>query len=48
MSTVMTIWKLSLAQTIFDGYPLREHFITFNETHILDDDDDAGAVGVKK
>jgi hypothetical protein len=47
MSIVMTIWKWSLVQTILDKYPLRKHLITFNETHILDDDD-VGTVGVKE
>jgi hypothetical protein len=47
MSVVVTIWKWSLAQTIFDGYPLIEHLISFNETHILDVDD-VGVVGVKR
>jgi hypothetical protein len=32
---------------ILNGYPLREHFIASNETHIPDDDN-AGAIGVKK
>ncbi len=31
---VMTIWKWLLAQIILDGYPLIEHSISFNETHI--------------
>ncbi len=39
MSIMMTIWKWLLVQTILDGYPLKEHFITFNETHIPDGDD---------
>ncbi len=39
MLTMMTIWKWSLVQTIHDGYPLEDHLITFNETHILDVDD---------
>ncbi len=47
MLTVMIIWKWLLVQTIFDRYPLREHFIAFNETHILNEDD-AKTVGVKK
>jgi hypothetical protein len=47
MLPMMTIWKWLLAQTILDGYPLIEHLITFNETHILDVDD-VGVVGVKK
>jgi len=41
------IWKWLLVQTIFDRCPLREHFIAFNETHILDDDD-VKTIGVKK
>jgi hypothetical protein len=32
---------------ILDWYPLREHLIAFNETHIPDDDD-AKVVGVKE
>jgi hypothetical protein len=47
VSTLMTIWRWSLAQTIIDMYALRKHLITFNETHILDDED-VGIVGVKK
>jgi hypothetical protein len=47
MSTMMTIWKWPLAQMILDGYTLKEHFITFNETHIPNVDD-VGAIGVKK
>ncbi len=48
MSTMMTIWKWLLAQTIFDGYPgLRKHFMAFNETHVPNVDD-VGAIGVKK
>jgi hypothetical protein len=43
----MMIWKWLLAQMILDAYPIREHFITFNETHIPDDDN-VGIVGVKK
>ncbi len=43
----MMIWKWPLVQMTLDEYPLREHLITFNETHILDDDD-VGVVGVKK
>jgi hypothetical protein len=35
----MIIWKWLLAQTILDGYPLKENLIAFNETHILNDDD---------
>jgi len=45
--TMMTIWKWPLAQTIFDGYPLIKHLISFNETHIPNVDD-VGAVIVKK
>jgi hypothetical protein len=41
------LWKWLLGQTIRDGYPFKEHLITFNETHILDVDD-VGAIGVKK
>jgi hypothetical protein len=44
---MMTIWKWPLVQTIYDGYPLEDHFITFYETHILDVDD-VEAIGVKK
>jgi hypothetical protein len=47
VSTMMTIWKWPLVQTIFDGYSLREHLIAFNETHIPNVDD-VGAIGVKK
>jgi len=47
MSIVMTLMKWLLGQTILDGYPFKEYFITFNETHILDVDD-VGVVGVKK
>ncbi len=43
----MTFWKWLLGQTILDGYPFKEYFIAFNETHILDVDD-VGVVGVKK
>jgi hypothetical protein len=43
----MMIWKWLLVQRILDGYPLREHLIAFNETHILDDED-AGVVGLKE
>ncbi len=42
----MMIWKWLLIQIILDGYPLKEHLIEFNETHILYDD--ARIVGVKK
>jgi hypothetical protein len=35
-----------LVQRILDGYPLLEHFIAFNETHIPKVD--VGAIGVKK
>jgi hypothetical protein len=34
-----------LPQTIIDGYPLIEHLISFNETHIPNVDD-VGAVSV--
>ncbi len=44
---VMTIWKWPLAQTILNGYSLKEHFIAFNETYIPYVDD-VGAVGMKK
>jgi hypothetical protein len=44
---MMTIWKWLLVQMILVWYPLKEHLIAFNETHILDDDD-AKVVGVKK
>ncbi len=47
VSIVITIWKWLLVQTILDQYPLIEHLITFNETHIPDVDD-VGVVGVKK
>ncbi len=39
MSTMMTIWKSPLIQTILDGYPFKKNLITFNETHIPDVDD---------
>ncbi len=41
------IWKWSLAQMIFDEYPLREHLIAMNEIHIPDDDNE-GTIGLKK
>jgi hypothetical protein len=44
---IMIIWKCTLLQTILDKYPLRKHFIVFNETHTLDDED-VGVVSVKK
>jgi hypothetical protein len=47
VSTMMIIWKWPLAQMILDGYSLKEHFITFNETHIPNVDD-VRAIGVKK
>jgi hypothetical protein len=47
VSIVKTIWKWPLAQTILDGYPLIDHLITFNETHIPNVDD-VGVVGVKE
>ncbi len=47
VSIVMTIWKWLLVQTIFDGYLLIEHFITFHDTHILDVAN-VGSIGVKK
>jgi hypothetical protein len=43
----VTIWKWPLAQMILDGYPLKEHLIVLNETHIPNDED-MGVVGVKK
>jgi len=43
---MMMIWKWLLVQIILDGYPLKEHLIAFNETHIPYDD--ARIVGVKK
>jgi len=45
VSTVTTIWKWLLVQINFDGYPLIQHLISFNETHIPDVDD-VEAVGV--
>jgi hypothetical protein len=33
-----------LGQKILDGYPFKDYFIAFNESHILD----VGAIGVKK
>jgi hypothetical protein len=45
VSTMMTIWKWLLVQTILDGYPLIKHLISFNETHMLDVDD-LGTAGV--
>jgi hypothetical protein len=47
MSTMMTIWKWLLVQTILDGHPLKEHLMAFNETHILDVDD-VRIINVKK
>ncbi len=47
VSIVMTIWEWPLAQTILDGYTLKEHLVAFNETHIPDIDD-VGIFGVKK
>ncbi len=44
---MMTIWKWLLVQIILDGYPLIEHLISYNETHISDVDD-VGVVSVKK
>jgi hypothetical protein len=36
-----------LTLMIFDGYPLKEHLIAFNETHILNYVD-VGTIGLKK
>jgi hypothetical protein len=47
MSVVMTIWKWLLVQTILDGYPLKNHLMAFNETHIRDVDD-VRVISVKK
>jgi hypothetical protein len=47
VSTMMTIWKWPLAQTILDGYSFIKHLIAFNETHIAYVDD-VGTIGVKK
>ncbi len=47
VSTMMTTWKWSLVKIILDGYPLIEHLVAFNETHISNVDD-VGVVGVKK
>jgi hypothetical protein len=47
MSIMMTIWKWSLVQIILNGYPLIQHLISFNETHIPNLDD-VGAIGVRK
>lgn len=47
ISAIMTIWKWSLLQTILDGYPLKEIFISYNESNISDVDQEK-IVGVKK
>jgi len=43
----MTICQWPLAQIILDGYPLIEHLIAFDDTHIPNVDD-MGEIGVKK
>jgi hypothetical protein len=43
----MTTRKWPLDQKILYGYPLKEHLIVFNETHIPYVDD-VGIIGVKK
>jgi len=34
VSMVMTIWKWPLAQTIMDGYSLKQLFILYDESNI--------------
>jgi hypothetical protein len=43
----MTIWKWLLFQTTFNGYPLRQLFISYDEscTPIVDEE---GTIGVRK
>jgi hypothetical protein len=47
VSTIMTIWKWSLVQTTFNGYPLRQLFISYDGSHtpIVDEE---GTIGVRK
>jgi len=44
---VMTIWKWSLAQTIVDGYSLRQLLIYYDENNIPTIDE-KGKIGVRK
>jgi hypothetical protein len=47
VSTVMIIWKWSLAQTILNGYSLRQLLIFYDEGHIpiVDEEEE---IGVRK
>jgi hypothetical protein len=47
ISVVMTIWKWLLAQTIVDGYSLRQLLVSYNESKIPIVDE-KGEIGVRK
>jgi hypothetical protein len=47
VSTVMTIWKWPLAQTIVDGYSLRQLLVSCDESKIPTIDEE-GEIGVRK
>jgi hypothetical protein len=47
VSTIITIWKWSLFQTTFSGYPLRQLLISNDESHTLIVDEE-GTIGVRK
>ncbi len=47
ISVVMTIWKWPLAQTIVDGYSLRQIFVSYDECNIPTIDEE-GEIGVRK
>jgi hypothetical protein len=46
VSTIMTIWKWSLAQTIIDGYSLRQLHVSCDEGKIPSIDEE-GEIGVR-
>jgi hypothetical protein len=46
-STIITIWKWSLFQTTFSGYPLRQLLISYDESHTLIVDEER-TIGVRK
>jgi hypothetical protein len=47
VSSIMTIWKWSLAQTIVDGYSSRQILVSYDESKIPTIDEE-GEIGVRK
>jgi hypothetical protein len=47
ISTIMTIWKWLLAQTIVDGNSLKQHLVCYDECNIPTVDEE-GEIGIKK